>query len=87
MKMKTEEAQKVYNERAPTVESPFGTFKQFYHIDILFFRGREKIQNIMNLYAISYNLNKLYEKLINNLITEDEKYMSFVKEIITKYKI
>ncbi|WP_162685715.1 transposase [Methanosphaera sp. BMS] len=49
MKMKTEEAQKVYNERAPTVESPFGTFKQFYHIDILFFRGREKIQNIMNL--------------------------------------
>ena len=87
MKMKTEEAQKVYNERAPTVESPFGTFKQFYHIDILFFRGREKIQNIMNLYAISYNLNKLYEKLINNLITEDEKYISFVKEIITKYKI
>ena len=85
IKMKTEEAQDVYSERAPTVESPFGTFKQFYHIDVMFFRGREKIENIFNLYSIAYNLNKIYKKLINKLITEDDEYISFVKEKIYKY--
>lgn len=85
IKLKTEEAHDVYSERAPTVESPFGTFKQFYHIDVMFFRGREKIENIFNLYSIAYNLNKIYKKLINKLITEDDEYISFVKEKIYKY--
>jgi len=85
IKMKTEEAQKVYSKRAPTVESPFGIFKQYYHIDVMFYRGREKIENIFNLYATAYNLNKIYKKLINKLITEDNEYISFVKEKINKY--
>lgn len=62
--MKTEEAQNVYSQRAPTVESPFGTFKQYCHIDVMFFRGREKIENIVNLYVTAYNINKIYKKLI-----------------------
>ena len=33
---------KIYKQRAPTVESPFGTLKQFYHIDTIYYTGREK---------------------------------------------
>lgn len=51
----------------------------------MFYRGREKIENIFNLYATAYNLNKIYKKLINKLITEDDEYISFVKEKINKY--
>ena len=85
-KMKDVSSKNVYKQRAPTVESPFGTLKLFYNIDIIFFKGRQKVENMMNLYAIAYNLNKIYKKLINTLITEDITYISFVKTTIAKYK-
>lgn len=83
-KMREKTAKKVYKERAPTVESPFGTFKQFYHLDTIFFRGREKIENMMNLYAIAYNLNKIYEKLKITLL-EDKQYNKFIQKTKNKY--
>ena len=85
-KMKDVSSKNVYKQRAPTVESPFGTLKLFYNVDIIFFKGRQKVENMMNLYAIAYNLNKIYKKLINTLITEDITYISFVKTTIAKYK-
>jgi len=84
-KMREKEAKKIYKQRAPTVESPFGTLKQFYHIDTIYYRGREKIENILNLYATAYNLKKIHETLKTTL-TEDKKYITFIQKTINKYK-
>ena len=86
-KMRTDEAQEIYNIRGPAIESIFGVFKLFYYIDALFFKGREKIENILNLYSIGYNLNKIYDTLINQVLIDDDKYQSFVMEKISKYQI
>jgi len=83
--MREKEAKKIYKQRAPTVESPFGTLKQFYHIDTIYYRGREKIENILNLYATAYNLKKIHETLKTTL-TEDKKYITFIQKTINKYK-
>ena len=84
-KMKEKSAKKIYKQRAPTVESPFGTLKQFYHIDTIYYTGREKIENMLNLYATAYNLKKIYEKLKTTL-NEDKRYITFVQKTINKYK-
>lgn len=84
-KMQEKNAKKIYKQRAPTVESPFGTLKQFYHLDTIFYRGREKIENILQLYATAYNLKKIFETLKTTL-TEDKRYITFIQNTINKYK-
>ena len=40
----------------------------------------KKIENIFNLYATAYHIIKIYKNPINNIIMDDNEYVSFVKD-------
>ena len=84
LKMETPEAKEKYKLR-PVVESPYGTMKQFYELNQLPYRGKYKIQGIVNLKSIAYNINRIVNLVLCDLLFENETYQNFVHKIIDKY--
>ena len=84
LKMETPEAKEKYKLR-PVVESPYGTMKQFYELNQLPYRGKYKIQGIVNLKSIAYNINRIVNLVLRDLLFENETYKNFVHKIIDKY--
>ena len=84
LKMETPEAQEKYKLR-PTVESPYGTLKQFYEINQIPYMGKYKIQGIVNLKSIAYNLNRISNLILRDLLFENESYINFVQKTINKF--
>ena len=85
LKMETPEAQEKYKLR-PVVESPYGTMKQFYEINQLPYMGINKIQGIVNLKSIAYNINRISNLVLRDLLFENKTYQNFVQKTINKYK-
>lgn len=83
-KLETEEGKKEYKKRGKTVEAPFGTLKQQYHINKLPFINKQNIENIINLYSTVYNLNRIY-KIIKLELDQNKEFETFKKEKIKYY--
>ena len=84
LKMETPEAKEKYSLR-PVVESPYGTLKQFYELNQLPYIGKYKIQGIVNLKSIAYNIIRISNLVLCDLLFENETYMNFVQKTIDKY--
>ena len=84
LKMETSEAKEKYKLR-PIVESPYGTMKQFYELNQLPYRVKYKIQGIVNLKSIAYNINRIVNLVLRDLLFENKTYKKFVHKIIDKY--
>lgn len=84
LKMETPEAKEKYSLR-PVVESPYGILKQFYEINQLPYTGKYKIQGIVNLKSIAYNIIRISNLILRDLLFENETYINFVKKTIDKY--
>ena len=84
LKMETPEAKEKYSLR-PVVESPYGTLKQFYELNQLPYTGKFKIQGIVNLKSIAYNIIRISNLVLRDLLFENEIYINFVQKTIDKY--
>ena len=84
LKMETPEAKEKYKLR-PVVESPYGAMKQFYEINQLPYMGKNKIQGIVNLKSIAYNINRISNMVLHDLLFENEIYQNFIYKTIDKY--
>ena len=71
----------------PVVESPYGTLKQFYELNQLPYIGKFKIQGIVNLKSIAYNIIRISNLILRDLLFENETYINFVQKTIDKYTI
>lgn len=83
-KLETTEGKEEYKKRGKTVEAPFGTLKQQYHINQLPFIKKQNIENIINLYSTAYNINRIYEITHINL-DENKQFQTFKKQKIQQY--
>ena len=86
LKMETPEAKEKYSLR-PIVESPYGTLKQFYELNQLPYIGKFKIQGIVNLKSIAYNIIRITNLVLLDWLFQNETYINFVKKIIDKYAL
>ena len=86
LKMETPEAKEKYSLR-PVVESPYGTLKQFYELNQLPYIGKFKIQGIVNLKSIAYNIIRITNLVLLDWLFQNETYINFVKKIIDKYAL
>lgn len=84
LKMETPEAKEKYKLRG-IVESPYGTMKQFYEVNQIPFVGKFKIQGIVNLKSIAYNLNRISNLVLHDLLFENETYRNFIQKTIDKF--
>ena len=84
-KLETKEEKEEYQKREKTVEAPFGTLKQQYHINQLPFINKQNVENIIHLYSIVYNLNRIFE-IMHIDLDENNEYQTFKKEKIKEYK-
>ena len=84
LKMETPEAKEKYSLR-PVVESPYGTLKQFYELNQLPYIGKFKIQGIVNLKSIAYNIIRITNLVLLDWLFQNETYINFVKKTIDKY--
>ena len=86
LKMETPEAKEKYNLR-PVVESPYGTLKQFYELNQLPYIGKYKIQGIVNLKSIAYNIIRISNLVLRDFLFENETYINFVQKTIDEYTV
>ena len=84
-KLETIEGKEEYKKRSKTVEAPFGTLKQQYHINKLPFTKTQNIENIINLYSITYNIKRIIN-IIKLELDENKQYQTFKKEKINEYQ-
>lgn len=83
-KLETEEGKKEYRKRGKTVEAPFGTLKQQYHINKLPFIKKQNIENMINLYSTAYNINRIFKIICLNL-DQNKEFQTFKQEKIKQY--
>ena len=86
LKMETPEAKEKYKLR-PIVESPYGTMKQYYELNQIPYTGKYKIQGIVNLKSAAYNIIRIVNMILLDLLFENETYQNFVHETIDKYTL
>ena len=86
LKMETPEAKEKYQSRS-VVESPYGIMKQFNEINQIPYKGKNKIQSIVNLKSIAYNLIRISNLVLRDLLFENETYQNFVQKTIDKYTV
>ena len=86
LKMETPEAKEKYSLR-PVVESPYGILKQYYELNQLPYVGKYKIQCIVNLKSIAYNIIRISNLSLRDLLFENETYNNFVQKTIDKYTV
>ena len=84
-KMETEEYQKEYSKR-PCVEGPFGTLKEFYHIEQEVVIGKTKTEQRINLDALAYNIKRLYN-LVKEKNNNKEDIVEFCENISVTHQL
>ena len=84
-KMEKEEYKKEFNKR-PSVEGPFGIFKEQYHVEQEIVIGMTKTEEKLNLDALAYNIKRLYN-LIQGEQNNKEDIVDFCESISTTYQL
>ena len=83
--MEKEEYKKEFNKR-PSVEGPFGIFKEQYHVEQEIVIGMTKTEERLNLDALAYNIKRLYN-LIQGEQNNKEDIVDFCESISTTYQL
>lgn len=84
-KMEKEEYQEEYNKR-PCVEGPFGTLKEYYHIEQEVVIGKTKTEQKINLNALAYNIKRLYN-ILNDKENNKEDICEFCENISVTHQL
>lgn len=79
-KMETKEYQKMFKKRSSTVEAPFGTLKVYYHMNEMPITGVQHTENILSLFAVTYNLKRLYN-IMHEKYNETEDIHLFIENM------
>ena len=84
-KMEKEEYQDEYSKR-PCVEGPFGTLKEYYHIEQEVVIGKTKTEQKINLNALAYNIKRLYN-ILNDKENNKEDICEFCENISVTHQL
>ena len=84
-KMEKEEYKEEFKKR-PSVEGPFGIFKEQYHVEQEIVIGMVKTQERLNLDALAYNIKRLYN-LIQGEQNNKEDIVDFCESISTTHQL
>ena len=84
-KMEKEEYKKEFSKR-PSVEGPFGIFKEQYHVEQEIVIGMTKTEERLNLDALAYNIKRLYN-LIQGEQNNKEDIVDFCESISTTHQL
>ena len=84
-KMEKEEYQEEYSKR-PCVEGPFGTLKEYYHIEQEVVIGKTKTEQRINLDALAYNIKRLHN-ILTNKKNNKEDIIEFCENISTTHQL
>ena len=84
-KMEKEEYQDEYSKR-PCVEGPFGTLKEYYHIEQEVVIGKTKTEQKINLNALAYNIKRLYN-ILNDKGNNKEDICEFCENISVTHQL
>ena len=84
-KMEKEEYQDEYSKR-PCVEGPFGTLKEYYHIEQEVVIGKTKTEQKINLNALAYNIKRLYN-ILNDKENNKEDIYEFCENISVTHQL
>ena len=84
-KMEKEEYQDEYSKR-PCVEGPFGTLKEYYHIEQEVVIGKTKTEQKINLNALAYNIKRLYN-ILNDKRNNKEDICEFCENISVTHQL
>lgn len=84
-KMEKTEYQEEYSKR-PCVEGPFGTLKEYYHIEQEVVIGKTKTEQRINLDALAYNIKRLYN-IITNKNNNKEDINKFCENISITHQL
>lgn len=85
LKMEKEEYKKEYAKR-PCVEGPFGTLKEFYHIEQEVVIGKTQTEQRINLDALAYNIKRLYN-MIQDKKNNKEDIIEFCEKISATHQL
>ena len=61
--------------------------KQFKELNQIPYVGKDKIQGIVNLKSIAYNIKRIAKLVLRDLLFENEMYQNFVHKTIDKYTV
>ena len=84
-KMEKKEYKKEFSKR-PSVEGPFGIFKEQYHVEQEIVIGMTKTEERLNLDALAYNIKRLYN-LIQGEQNNKEDIVDFCESISTTHQL
>nr|WP_233144900.1 MULTISPECIES: transposase [Methanobrevibacter] len=84
-KMEKEEYKEEFKKR-PSVEGPFGIFKEQYHVEQEIVIGMVKTGERLNLDALAYNIKRLYN-LIQGEQNNKEDIVDFCESISTTHQL
>ena len=84
-KMEKEEYKKEFSKR-PSVEGPFGIFKEQFHIEQEIVIGMKKTEERLNLDALAYNMKRLYN-LIQGEQNKKEDIIDFSESMSTTHQL
>ena len=84
-KMEKEEYKKEFSKR-PSVEGPFGIFKEQFHIEQEIVIGMKKTEERLNLDALAYNIKRLYN-LIQGEQNKKEDIIDFSESMSTTHQL
>ena len=83
--MEKEEYKKEFSKR-PSVEGPFGIFKEQCHVEQEIVIGMTKTEERLNLDALAYNIKRLYN-LIQGEQNNKEDIVDFCESISTTHQL
>ena len=83
--MEKKEYKKEFSKR-PSVEGPFGIFKEQYHVEQEIVIGMTKTEERLNLDALAYNIKRLYN-LIQGEQNNKEDIVDFCESISTTHQL
>ena len=84
-KMEKEEYKKEFSKR-PSVEGPFGIFKEQFHVEQEIVIGMKKTEERLNLDALAYNIKRLYN-LIQGEQNKKEDIIDFCESMSTTHQL
>lgn len=85
LKMEKEQYKKEYTKRS-TVEGPFGTLKEHYHIENKIVIGKTKTEERINLTALAYNIRRIYN-MMNDKKNKKEDIIEFCEDIVATHQL
>lgn len=83
--MEKEQYKKEYTKRS-TVEGPFGTLKEHYHIENKIVIGKTKTEERINRTALAYNIRRIYN-MMNDKKNKKEDIIEFCEDIVATHQL